>query len=520
MLFEVFSQAVFIDFESGLMRLAEQKVPQIKHLRILLAILGFLVYPATGEVHAESLKVRVIVTSLSPARVLVEAEGPLTDTWSFRNVYAGIAGLGYRVESFKAATSGETVSVRTLAPGEFRSSKEVSTFSYEIRLEERSRLAELSHVSWINQDRGFLMLADLLPRLGRESFIESLVTIEFKLPASWTIASALQPDKNQLYTVANIDSAVFYVGRELRETSAKADSMELALVSTGDWAFANRDALKVVTRIVKEHAKLTKHRLYGRSVVLLAPFNGAVGPERWTADTRGATVVLLLGSNASGRALLARLGVVLAHELFHLWVPNTLELEGDYDWFFEGFTLYQALLTCLRLNLIKFDEYLDTMARVYDSYRSQPDHDRLSLIVGSERRWTAAPSFVYDKGMLVAFIHDLMLRQLTRNRTTGADIYPELFRTGATAPGNANEVIMAIMNRQPGMNQFFERYVQNPGDIALDETIAPYGFRVETKDFRTRILINKELTIEQSRLIRSLGYSGSPVGLTRLLKLK
>jgi len=490
------------------MRLAEQSVPQIKQLRVLLAILGFLIYPATEEVHAQSLKVRVIATSLSPARVLVEAEGPPADTWSFRNIYAGIPRLGYRVESFKVEAPGETVSVRNLAPGEFRSSKVVSTFSYEILLDERSRLAELSHVSWINQERGFLMLADLLPRIGRESLVPSPVTIEFKLPEGWTVASALLPNKNQRYTVANIDSAVFYVGRELRETRVRADSMDLALVTSGDWAFADSDALKLAGKIVKEHSKLTKHRLYGRSVVLLAPFNGVVGPDRWTADTRGASVVLLLGRHARAQALLARLGVVLAHELFHLWVPNTLALEGDYDWFFEGFTLYQSLLTCLRLNLIKFDDYLDTMARVYDSYRSLPDHDRLSLIEASERRWTAAPSFVYDKGMLVAFIHDLMLRQLTRNGTSGADIYPQLFRIGATGPGNANEVMMSILNRPPGMTQFFERYVRNPGDIALDATLAAYGLRVETKDFRTRILINKELTVEQHRLLRSLGYQG------------
>ncbi|MCM3905074.1 MAG: hypothetical protein ND866_25550 [Pyrinomonadaceae bacterium] len=484
------------------MRLAEQTAPQIK---LLLAILGFLIYPSQ-QVYAQSLKVRVIVTSLSPARVLVEAEGPLADTWSFRNVYAGISGLGYRVESFKVAAPSEAVSVRNLAPGEFRSSKEVSTFSYELQIEERARLAELAHVSWINQERGFLMLADLLPRLGRKSLVPSPVTIEFKLPAGWTVASALLPDKNQQYSVANVDSAVFYVGRELRETRVRADSMDLALVTSGDWAFVDSDALKIVSKIIKEHAKLTKHRLHGRSVVLLAPFNGVVGPERWTANTRGASVVLLLGRNARGRALLARLGVVLAHELFHLWVPNGLALEGDYDWFFEGFTLYQALLTCLRLKLIKFDDYLDTMARVYDSYRSQPDHDKLSLIEASERRWTAAPSFVYDKGMLVAFIHDLKFRELTGNGTSGADIYPQLFRAAAAGTGNANEVIMSILNRPAGMNQFFERYVQNPGDIALDATLAPYGFRVETRDFRTRILINKKLTSDQGKLLRALGY--------------
>lgn len=490
------------------MRLAEQRAPKLKRLRILLAILGFLIYPASDQVQARSLKVRVIVTSLSPASVLVEAEGPLADTWSFRNIYAGITGLGYRVENFKVAAPGETVSVRNLAPGEFRSSKEISKFSYEVQLEERSRLSELSHVSWINQERGFLMLADLLPRLGRESHSPSPVTIEIKFPTGWTVASALLPDKNQQYVVSNIDSAVFYLGRELRETRVRAESMDIALVTSGDWAFADNDALKLVAKILREHSRLTQHRLDGRVVVLLAPFNGAFGPERWTADTRGATVVLLLGRNARAPALLARLGVVLAHELFHLWVPNRLTLDGDYDWFFEGFTLYQALLTSLRLNLIKFDDYLDTMARVYDSYRSQPDHDRLSLIEASERRWTAAPSFVYDKGMLVAFIYDLMLRHLTRNGTSGADIYPELFRTATTKPGDANEVIMSILDRPPGMNQFFERYVQNPGDIPLASTLAPYGFRVETKDLRTRILINRELTADQGRLLRSLGYQG------------
>jgi predicted metalloprotease with PDZ domain len=489
------------------MRLAERRVPQTKQLRILLVVLGCLVYPA-HEAHAHSLKVRVIVTSLSPARVLVEAEGPLADTWSFRNIYAGISNLGNRVESFKVVAPGETVSVRNLAPGEFRSSKEVSTFSYEIKLEERSRLAELSHVSWINQERGLLMLADLLPRLGRDGLLSSTVSLEFKLPTGWTVASAVLPDSNQQYAVANIDRAVFYIGRELRETRVRVDSMDLALVTSGDWTFADSDALKLAGKIITEHAKLTKHGLSGRSVVLLAPFNGLIGPERWTADTRGASVVLLLGRNGSGRALLARLGVVLAHELFHLWVPNGLVLGGDYDWFFEGFTLYQALLTCLRLNLIKFEDYLDTMARVYDSFRSQPDHDRLSLIEASERRWTASPSFVYDKGMLVAFIHDLMLRRLTRNESSGADIYPQLFRRGITGPGNANEVIMAILNQPPGMKQFFERYVQSPGDVALDATLAPYGLSVETKEFRTRILINKTLTIEQDKLLRSLGYRG------------
>ena len=67
---------------------------------------------------------------------------------------------------------------------------------------------------------------------------------------------------------------------------------------------------------------------------------------------------------------------------------------------------------------------------------------------------------------------------------------------------------MSLINKPTGMNQFFERYVQTPGDIALDVILAPYGLRVETREFRTRILINSELTGEQRGLLRSLGYQG------------
>jgi predicted metalloprotease with PDZ domain len=67
---------------------------------------------------------------------------------------------------------------------------------------------------------------------------------------------------------------------------------------------------------------------------------------------------------------------------------------------------------------------------------------------------------------------------------------------------------MSVLNRPAGMSQFFEHYVQNGGDISLDAVLAQYGLRVETKDFRTRILINKELNSEQRLLLRSLGYRG------------
>lgn len=488
------------------MCLAVERVPRVNRLRILFATVGLLLCNPASPAYGQPLKARITVVALSPARLLVEAESLPRDTWSFRNVYAGIIDLGERIENFHSVgAQGESVSVSKLASGEFRSHKKVSKFSYEVSAGEPARLGQMSHVSWLNQERGFLMLADLLPLRSDDKLESSSAVIEFKLPAVWTVASTLRANAGQQYAVPKVETAVFYVGRSLREERVRVDSMELTLITSGEWAFADTEALKLVSKVVKQYSKLTKYRLPSRSVVMLSPFPGSVGPARWTAETRGESVVLLLGRNASRRALLARLGVLFTHELFHLWVPNALALNGDYDWFFEGFTLYQALLTALRLDFITFEDYLDTIARVYDSYRALPDRDSLSLIEASERRWTSSPSFIYDKGMLVAFIYDLRLRQSSRNQASLPDIYPRLFPPAAGRE-NANEVIISILNSPAGMRQFADPYVSRPFEIDLPALLAPYGLRVETTNSQTRIAAEKGLSLQQLSLLRSLDY--------------
>ena len=158
---------------------------------------------------------------------------------------------------------------------------------------------------------------------------------------------------------------------------------------------------------------------------MIAPLPVAVGSTKWRAETRGSTVVLLIDPAAGFTNWVGQLGVIFTHELLHLWVPNSLRLDGDYDWFFEGFTLYVALRTALDLKIINFKEFLDTLARVYDWHPLDLNHQ--SLIEASERRWTTPGSFVYDKGMLVAFLYDLLLRNESGGTTRLAGKYRELF---------------------------------------------------------------------------------------------
>jgi predicted metalloprotease with PDZ domain len=262
----------------------------------------------------------------------------------------------------------------------------------------------------------------------------------------------------------------------------------------------------IVTKLIGEYVMVTRRPLPGKVSVLLIPFSGRVGPERWSADSRGRDVVLVMGKDGSRSALLSRLRVVLAHELFHLWVPNALALEGDYDWFFEGFTLYQAMLTALRLHYISFNDYLDTIARVYDSYRSSPERDKLSLIEASERRWTTSASFVYDKGMLVALLYDLKVRRNSGNRTTLTDVYSGLVGEVISNHQDANDLIISMLNRHQGMDQFGRDYIQTAGQLNLAQELEPFGLNVETTGSLTEVKVRRTISSEQRQLLKALGY--------------
>src|SRR6185503_18699307 len=196
--------------------------------------------------------------------------------------------------------------------------------------------------------------------------------------------------------------------------------------------------------VLKKYLELTAFKLKSKTSVMIAPLPVATGSVKWRAETRGSTVVLLMDPDAAVTNWPGLLGIIFTHELLHLWVPNALRLEGDYDWFFEGFTLYTALVTALELKFINFNEYVATIARVYDSYLSRPDD--LSLIDASERRWTSGGPTVYDKGMLVAFVYDLALARESAGKMRLADRYRQLFQRWATQPANANEVIIQLLS--------------------------------------------------------------------------
>lgn len=416
------------------------------------------------------------------------------NSWSFRNAYAGALGIAERVEDFHAADA----LVEKVATGEFRSDRAAKRITYTVKLSNPTP-ADVSHASWLAGEQGFLMFADLIPRE-----IESL-TAELKLPAGWMVASSIDASvANGWYEILEPEKAVFFIGRSLRKSSNTVAGMVLDVVVSGAWPFKEDKAVDTAAKVLKEYLALTGFRLPGTSVIMIAPLPVATGIVQWRAETRGSTVVLLINPSAGFNNWIGQLAVIFTHELLHLWVPNSLRLEGDYDWFFEGFTLYIALRTALELKIINFKEYLDTLARVYDSYLSYADD--ISLVDASERRWTTPGSFVYDKGMLVAFVYDLMLRNESGGKTTLAGKYRELFSRRAPEHANANEVIITLLGSSPAAKDLAKSYIENSTRLELEQLLPAYGFTLDSSGRSSQLRVKQDLSAEQKELLRSLGY--------------
>jgi hypothetical protein len=443
--------------------------------------------------------VRIVVSQNSEVEIQVKV-GSARNRWSFLNSYAGALGLGDRIKNFKAFNSEEEVATRKVASGEFSCDREANALRYTVDISPR-RPGDFAHISWATRNSGLLMLADLLP----EALVsENEVFVSVDLPPGMKIESSSIRDDQDRFIVSQPEKAVFLLGNRFDVQSKVVNAGEVKVVLSDGWKFRSKDVLKSAAKTLDWYYKLTGHELDKPSTILIGTFPPSDSTASWKAETRGSTVILLLNPQAQVKNWLGQVGIVLTHELFHFWVPNALAFNGDYDWFFEGFTLYVALQTALKFKLINFQEYMDTLARVYDSYLSYSDEQ--SLIEASERRWTSSVPVVYDKGMLVAFVLDLVIRSEGRGTTSLLDIYKVIFDNRGGAQSDANEVIIRLLATSPATEQVVSSYVKGRERVELEKTLPAFGFDLSLAGSQSRLSVRKDLKDPQKQLIRSLEH--------------
>lgn len=432
------------------------------------------------------------------AKITIKPRQPL-QTWSFLNSYAGALGLGDRVQNFRDDSPNVApISLKRIAAGVFRADRPVMAVTYEVRLALTTG-KNAAHVSWLTSNGGVLMLADILPQeVTHEGSIDAL----FELPTGWEIRPLMTLSRPFTYLIDDPGKAVFSVGPFVKASFKMVDGTRLEVAVSGSWSFDDKRVMNAATKVLKKYLEMTRFKLPIARVLIVPMPVGGTG--QWQAQTRGSTLLLLLDRGAGFQNWIAQLEVIFTHELLHLWVPNALNLQGDYDWFYEGFTLYQALVTALELKVISFNEYLNTMARVYDSYLSKPDN--LSLMEASEQRWTGTSSAVYDKGMLLAFLYELELLYETRGKSRLADRYTDLFRRYSVKTATANDAIMSVLISSPATERLLRTYVEDRRELELAETLKRYGIIVNSRNNATELKVTPDPTQEQRLILKSIGY--------------
>lgn len=458
-------------------------------------------------------EIEAVITITSPGDVTVEGkfieESPHQKSvnWTFLGSVAGAENLGARVSDFSLTDQeGRAIAVKKLIDGEYLADAKAVKFQYRFDFETPANAVLRAHISWLSGDLGMLMLDDLLPQFNADQRIVA-ANLKFNLPDDWKIISSEKSVGANRFYVKNIEKAVFLVGKNWREQEVLIDKSSVSLAISGEWKFADADAARLVREIAAEYRALFGEMPSEKINIYLLRFPKDVKFGRWEAETRGATLTIFSGDMAFQTQSAQLLHEQLRHELFHLWIPNNLALTGNYDWFYEGFTIYQALRTGIKMNQIRFEDFLYTLEQAYNIDNSQDTRE--SLIEAAKKRRSGANRQVYARGLLTAFLCDISLLRESKGRRSLVEIFREVYRRHRV-PNQAqdgNEAILQVLANHPELNSIIEKYINGAEKIAWQSDLASLGVEANEENYVARLKVKTKLSGRQKDLLDKLGYN-------------
>lgn len=462
---------------------------------------------------AQAIEAHIKILSSSPNAQIDGRFSPESFTqsdkhWSFVNSLAGAENLGARISDLNLTDeNGGAVGFKKFIDGEYLAENQASGWSYQINLSPLPNTAAMAHVSWIADERGILMLGDLLPQLRAENNRLISARIKFDLPKDWKVIGGERRAGENAFDVPNVEKAVFFIGKNWREKEIFVDKTSLNFAVSGEWNFTDEEASKMAGDIFAEYRKLFGAAPAEKVRIALVHFPKNIKFGRWEAETRGSNLTILSSDMPFKTLSLQRLHEQLRHEIFHLWMPNNLALTGNYDWFYEGFTVYQSLKTGLRTNQIRFEDFLATLSEAYNIDNLQTR--KVSLIEASKNRWNGANNQVYSRGMIAAFLCDIALLRESKEKRDISDVFREIYNKyrvpNESRDGNA--AILDVFENHAELRPIVEKYVRGTGRIDWQADLDAVGIEVVETDSFTKLAVKAKLKNRQKDLLDKLGYN-------------
>ena len=427
--------------------------------------------------------------------------------WSFLNSIVGVENLGARISDFKLFDGqGQTVSVKKLIDGEYLAEGEGARFSYQINLKSPPDVKAKAHVSFIDNETGLLMLGDLLPQIAFDKQdVSSRIRVE--LPVDWKIISGEKFVGANAFEVKDIEKAIFLLGKNWRTRKIQIGKTELNLTISGEWQFSDDEAAQMAKEIFAEHEKLFGASPVETAQIFLMRFPPDVKFGRWEAETRGSNVVVFSADMPFKTQSLQRLHEQLRHEIFHLWMPNNLALTGNYDWFYEGFTIYQALRTGVAVNQIRFEDFLATLAEAYNADNRQ--NEKISLVEAAKNNRSGTNNRVYARGMLAAFLCDVAILRRSKGKKSIADVFRQVYQKHRVPhlPENGSAAVLKILQSYAELDLVIEKYIAGTEKINWKMDLESIGVEEKAENFGVQLSVKTKPNGRQKDLLNELGYN-------------
>ncbi|MFN0279005.1 MAG: hypothetical protein ACKVRN_10430 [Pyrinomonadaceae bacterium] len=429
--------------------------------------------------------------------------------FSFMLDYAGIATLGERISGVSLMRAdGTQVKFRRLMAGEYLAEDDFEGFSYTIDLTPLKEPRAAAHISWLTDEGGILFFPDMLP-LAKISSVEVKKGTDVITTYNRFDPLQLRNTLDLIYGPNRLKyGLVAYYGSDSRIKQVVSGSTDLTVRIGGKWKFSDETARKMSIEILSNY-----ERFYGSSPLLpiditVKPFPVKVSVGTYEADTRGNYVTIVSSDMPFESESVQRLHEILRHEIFHLWIPNGVNLSGNFDWFYEGFALYQSLKLGVAVNRIRFDDYLYTLSRAYDLDRAQTQ--KISLIDVSRNRWVGSNNTrVYARGMLVAFLCDLALLEKSKGKRSVADLLRQLYERHRppNSETDGNTAVLALLRSHRELAPILDRNITGSESIEWNDLLKGAGLEAEQKGQMTKLKVTAKPSGRQKDLLDKLGYN-------------
>ena len=458
--------------------------------------------------------IEAVVKFVSPVSMRVEGKFLQSNiiqsnkNWAFARSIGNVENLGARVSDLNLTDKkGQPIAIKKLIDGEYLADSEANAWSYQINLNPPRDETAVAHISWLKDEQGILMFGDLLPQFVGKDNQPISAQIKFELPKDWKILTSEKSLAENSFRVGNIEKAVFLIGKNWREKEILSESHKLNFAISGEWNFTDAEAHKIASDIFAEYRKLFGEIQSEKLQIALVHFPKEIKFGRWEAETRGANLTIFSSDMPFKTSSLQRLHEQFRHEFFHLWIPNNLALKGNYDWFYEGFTVYQALRTGVSMNQIRFEDFLSTLAEAYNLGNMQTQ--TVSLLSSSKNRWSGANSNIYARGMLVAFLCDLAIIKRGGNSRSVNDIFQEIYRKhrAPNETADANTAILNVLSGYAELNSIIKNYIKGTSKINWKTDLANVGIETTEENFLTKLRVKAKLNGKQKDLLNKLGYN-------------